>query len=48
MGCKLVDKTKQKHMKGLWSPDEDDKLKNYIIKQLAFPQSNRTKTKVIS
>ncbi|OIT28114.1 PREDICTED: transcription factor LAF1-like [Nicotiana attenuata] len=32
MGCKLVDKTKQKHKKGLWSPDEDDKLKNYIIK----------------
>ncbi|XP_009629823.1 transcription factor LAF1-like [Nicotiana tomentosiformis] len=32
MGCKSVDKTKQKHKKGLWSPDEDDKLKNYIIK----------------
>ncbi|CAN4087781.1 unnamed protein product [Withania somnifera] len=32
MGCKAAEKPKQKHKKGLWSPDEDDKLKNYIIK----------------
>ncbi|KAK4363106.1 hypothetical protein RND71_018347 [Anisodus tanguticus] len=32
MGCKPTEKPKQKHKKGLWSPDEDDKLKNYIIK----------------
>ncbi|KAL1555085.1 hypothetical protein AAHA92_15568 [Salvia divinorum] len=29
MGCK---KATQKHKKGLWSPDEDLKLKNHIIK----------------
>ncbi|KAK4357483.1 hypothetical protein RND71_023093 [Anisodus tanguticus] len=27
-----VEKLKQKHRKGLWSPDEDEKLKDYIIK----------------
>ncbi|XP_009770980.1 uncharacterized protein LOC107793397 [Nicotiana tabacum] len=33
MRCKpAVDKPKQKHKKGLWSPDEDQKLKDYIIK----------------
>ncbi|XP_004234444.1 transcription factor LAF1-like [Solanum lycopersicum] len=33
MGCKLAaEKPKQKHKKGLWSPDEDDRLKNYMIK----------------
>ncbi|KAM3382052.1 transcription factor LAF1 [Capsicum galapagoense] len=32
MGCKAAEQPKQKHKKGLWSPDEDDKLKNYIIK----------------
>ncbi|KAL3524264.1 hypothetical protein ACH5RR_017098 [Cinchona calisaya] len=32
MGCKPLDKPKQKHKKGLWSPDEDLKLKNYILK----------------
>ncbi|XP_016464665.1 transcription factor MYB61-like [Nicotiana tabacum] len=32
MRCKpTVDKPKQKHKKGLWSPDEDQKLKDYII-----------------
>ncbi|KAL0304253.1 UNVERIFIED_CONTAM: Transcription factor [Sesamum radiatum] len=32
MGCKPLDKTKQKHKKGLWSPDEDQKLRNYVLK----------------
>ncbi|KAL2550372.1 myb domain protein 19 [Forsythia ovata] len=32
MGCKSLDKPKNKHKKGLWSPDEDQKLKNYILK----------------
>ncbi|KAL3521527.1 hypothetical protein ACH5RR_019676 [Cinchona calisaya] len=32
MGCKATDKPKQKHRKGLWSPDEDLKLRNYILK----------------
>ncbi|XP_075476226.1 transcription factor LAF1-like [Primulina tabacum] len=32
MGCKPLDhKPKKKHRKGLWSPDEDQKLKNYIM-----------------
>ncbi|KAK4359377.1 hypothetical protein RND71_021606 [Anisodus tanguticus] len=32
MGCKRAEKPKQKHKKGLWSPDKDDKLKHCIIK----------------
>ncbi|CAA2981584.1 transcription factor LAF1-like [Olea europaea var. sylvestris] len=32
MECKLFDKPKNKHKKGLWSPDEDQKLRNYILK----------------
>lgn len=33
MGCKKSEKAKmQKHKKGLWSPDEDLKLKNHIMK----------------
>ncbi|KAK4489546.1 hypothetical protein RD792_005355 [Penstemon davidsonii] len=32
MGCTPLDKQKQKHKKGLWSPDEDMKLKSYILK----------------
>ncbi|CAA2977715.1 transcription factor LAF1-like [Olea europaea var. sylvestris] len=32
MGFKPVDKLKIKHKKGLWSPDEDQKLRNYILK----------------
>ncbi|KAK6155724.1 hypothetical protein DH2020_009972 [Rehmannia glutinosa] len=33
MGRKPLDhKQKQKHKKGLWSPDEDQKLRNYIVK----------------
>ncbi|CAI9771908.1 unnamed protein product [Fraxinus pennsylvanica] len=31
MGCKPVDKPKIKHKRGLWSPDEDQKLRNYIL-----------------
>ncbi|XVF53615.1 hypothetical protein PTKIN_Ptkin05aG0112700 [Pterospermum kingtungense] len=32
MGCKSSDKPKAKHRKGLWSPEEDLKLKNYVLK----------------
>ncbi|KAG8652881.1 transcription factor LAF1 [Manihot esculenta] len=34
MGCKSSDKPKQKpkHRKGLWSPDEDQRLRNYVLK----------------
>ncbi|KAL6127731.1 hypothetical protein ACLB2K_071094 [Fragaria x ananassa] len=34
MGCKSSDspKPKPKHRKGLWSPEEDQRLRNYIIK----------------
>ncbi|KDP22289.1 hypothetical protein JCGZ_26120 [Jatropha curcas] len=34
MGCKSSDKpkTKPKHKKGLWSPEEDQRLTNYILK----------------
>ncbi|XAR71724.1 hypothetical protein NMG60_11018127 [Bertholletia excelsa] len=32
MGAKSQEKPKQKHKKGLWSPDEDQRLKNYILK----------------
>ncbi|KAA8533737.1 hypothetical protein F0562_031254 [Nyssa sinensis] len=31
MGCKPMEKAKLKHKKGLWSPDEDQMLKNYIL-----------------
>ncbi|XP_043696359.1 transcription factor LAF1-like [Telopea speciosissima] len=31
MGCKSCEKPKQRHRKGLWSPEEDDKLRNYIL-----------------
>ncbi|XP_074317974.1 transcription factor LAF1-like [Silene latifolia] len=33
MGCKYLDKTKPKpkHKKGLWSPEEDQKLRNHIL-----------------
>ncbi|KAK6925812.1 SANT/Myb domain [Dillenia turbinata] len=31
MGCKPLDKPKSKHRKGLWSPEEDEKLRNYIL-----------------
>ncbi|XP_042506554.1 transcription factor LAF1-like [Macadamia integrifolia] len=31
MGCKSCENPKQRHRKGLWSPEEDDKLKNYIL-----------------
>ncbi|MBA0763159.1 hypothetical protein Gotri_012664 [Gossypium trilobum] len=32
MGCKPCEKPKAKHRKGLWSPEEDLKLKNYVLK----------------
>jgi len=35
MGCnsmEKISKPKQKHRKGLWSPKEDEKLRNYILK----------------
>ncbi|GAB4858238.1 hypothetical protein Ancab_009635 [Ancistrocladus abbreviatus] len=35
MGCKPVEKPKQKskpkHRKGLWSPEEDERLRNYVL-----------------
>ncbi|XVE64212.1 hypothetical protein DITRI_Ditri07aG0083500 [Diplodiscus trichospermus] len=32
MGCKSSHKPKAKHRKGLWSPEEDLKLRNYVLK----------------
>ncbi|KAL2324521.1 hypothetical protein Fmac_023579 [Flemingia macrophylla] len=32
MGFQPLEKTKAKHKKGLWSPEEDNKLRNYILK----------------
>ncbi|KAL8148266.1 transcription factor LAF1-like [Apium graveolens] len=31
MRCKSLETTKAKHNKGLWSPEEDEKLRNYIM-----------------
>lgn len=31
MGYKSLEKPKPKHRKGLWSPEEDERLRNYII-----------------
>ncbi|KAI4347535.1 hypothetical protein L6164_008342 [Bauhinia variegata] len=31
MRCKAADLAKAKHRKGLWSPEEDSKLRNYIL-----------------
>ncbi|XP_074572566.1 uncharacterized protein LOC141829047 [Curcuma longa] len=31
MGCKMCEKPKASYKKGLWSPDEDQKLKDYIL-----------------
>ncbi|KAF8380275.1 hypothetical protein HHK36_027758 [Tetracentron sinense] len=31
MGCKPLEKPKRRHRKGLWSPEEDQRLKNYIV-----------------
>lgn len=31
MGCKPLEKPKLKYKKGLWSPDEDQKLRDYIL-----------------
>ncbi|CAJ1977073.1 unnamed protein product [Sphenostylis stenocarpa] len=32
MGCQPLEKGKPKHKKGLWSPEEDNKLRNHILK----------------
>ncbi|TVU29044.1 hypothetical protein EJB05_20586 [Eragrostis curvula] len=32
MGCKACDKPKPSYRKGLWSPEEDEKLRDYIIR----------------
>ncbi|KAG6505969.1 transcription factor LAF1-like [Zingiber officinale] len=32
MGCNMCEKPKVTNKKGLWSPDEDQKLKDYILK----------------
>nr|QCH41116.1 MYB transcription factor 4 [Dimocarpus longan] len=32
MGCKSSEKPKPKHKKGLWSPEEDQRLRNYVLK----------------
>lgn len=32
MVLQTLEKTKPKHRKGLWSPEEDHKLRNYILK----------------
>ncbi|WOK98783.1 transcription factor MYB23-like [Canna indica] len=32
MGCKMCEKPKQSYRKGLWSPDEDQRLRDYILK----------------
>ncbi|KAK2404609.1 transcription factor MYB61 [Trifolium repens] len=32
MGFQQLEKTKPKHRKGLWSPEEDHNLRNYILK----------------
>ncbi|KAF8768807.1 hypothetical protein HU200_007370 [Digitaria exilis] len=32
MGCKACDKPKPSYRKGLWSPEEDQKLRDYIIR----------------
>jgi hypothetical protein len=31
MGCKACDKPKPSYRKGLWSPEEDQKLRDYIL-----------------
>ncbi|GKV31103.1 hypothetical protein SLEP1_g39840 [Rubroshorea leprosula] len=31
MGCKPSEKPRPKHRKGLWSPEEDQKLRNYVL-----------------
>jgi myb proto-oncogene protein len=32
MGFQVEEKPKPKYRKGLWSPEEDNKLRNYILK----------------
>nr|KJB23876.1 hypothetical protein B456_004G118900 [Gossypium raimondii] len=36
MGCRPCEKPKAKHRKGLWSPEEDLKLKNSVLKHGHF------------
>ncbi|XP_009398854.2 myb-related protein 308-like isoform X1 [Musa acuminata AAA Group] len=31
MGCKMCEKSKVNHRKGLWSPEEDQRLRDYIL-----------------
>ncbi|KAL0382353.1 UNVERIFIED_CONTAM: Transcription factor [Sesamum calycinum] len=43
MASMMLDKSMKKHKKGLWSPDEDQKLRNYVLKHghgLALAQSS--------
>ncbi|CAN6268670.1 unnamed protein product [Urochloa humidicola] len=32
MGCKACQKPKVQYRKGLWSPEEDEKLRDYILR----------------
>jgi hypothetical protein len=32
MGCRSCEKTKMNYRKGLWSPEEDQRLRDYILK----------------
>jgi hypothetical protein len=32
MGCRSCDKPKMNYRKGLWSPEEDQRLRDYIVK----------------
>ena len=32
MGCKSCQKPKAQHRKGLWSPEEDQKLRDFIVR----------------
>jgi hypothetical protein len=32
MGCKACDKPRPSYRKGLWSPEEDGKLRDYILR----------------
>ena len=32
MGCRSCDKPKMNYRKGLWSPEEDQRLRDYILK----------------
>jgi len=32
MGCKACQKPKAQYRKGLWSPEEDEKLRDFILR----------------